>query len=427
MITVFPPAAPIDADITLPGSKSYTNRALIIASTTGHTSRLMNASPSRDSLAMKDALEKLGVKISIESDCWTVTSPPQGFTSYHGVIDVGPAGTTMRFLCALLAATPGVEVRLQGSERMHERPINDLVDALRQLGADIQYLGKAECPPLMIHGKALSGRNVTVNGERSSQFLTALLMIAPLLGGMSISVPGALVSKTYVEMALDTMRAFGASIESDPQFKSFAIAPTPYQARDYEIEADASGASYFWGLAAVNRGRIRINGVNPHSVQGDMRFPALLEEMGCERRQGSHWIEIHSRSPLAGICCDMTLMPDTAQTLAVVAAVAKGKTTITGLSTLKIKETDRLIALKTELEKCGIESQIDHESISVFGGTPTHAAIATYEDHRMAMSFALLGALSTGISIHEPQVVEKSFPDFWNRLEALGFQVGPRR
>ncbi len=426
MITLIPPAQPIDSDIVLPGSKSYTNRALIIASAADGTSRLINASPSRDSIAMKDALEKLGVTIEIDGENWTVTPPAGGFAPYQGIIDVGPAGTTMRFLCALLASIPGIDVRLQGSERMHDRPINDLVDALRQLGADITYLGKPNCPPLLIRGRSLSANGtITVSGEKSSQFLTALLLIAPRIGGFSLTIPGTLVSKTYVEMALDTMRAFGASVACNAEMSSFTVGSDGYHCREYEVEADASGASYFWGLAAVNAGRIRINGVNPHSVQGDMRFPLLLEEMGCTRAQGSNWIEITGSPTLSAIACDMTLMPDTAQTLAVVAAVARGETIITGLSTLKIKETDRLEALKTELAKCGIYSRTDEQSIAVVGGAPRKAEISTYEDHRMAMSFAILGALPQGISIHEPHVVEKSFPDFWTRLTALGFQIQP--
>lgn len=424
MITLSPPAQPVDADISLPGSKSYTNRALIVASIAGGESILINASPSRDSIAMKEALEKLGVEIEVTDQHWRVRRKSAELLPFKGTIDIGPAGTTMRFLCALLATVEGCDVQLQGSERMHERPISDLVDALRSLGADIEYLGRPGCPPLRIRGKSLrAGQSISIEGSRSSQFLTALLLTAPRIGGLNLTIPGELVSKTYVEMALDTVRAFGGRISNSPDMKQFSVENAAYSPGTYEVEADASGASYFWGLAAVSKGRIRINGVNPASVQGDMRFPQLLEQMGCTLRQGERWIEISNSQQLQGITCCMELMPDTAQTLAVVAATAQGATHISGLSTLKIKETDRLVALKTELGKCAIQAEIDNESITVTGGAPSPAEIATYDDHRMAMSFALLGALSGGISIHEPRVVEKSFPDFWQRLRALGFTI----
>jgi 3-phosphoshikimate 1-carboxyvinyltransferase len=325
-------------------------------------------------------------------------------------------------LTALLASIPGCEVLLKGSERLHQRPINSLVDALRGVGASIEYKGLPGCAPLLIKGSQLScSERVLIDGSQSSQFISALLLCGPRISGLSLDITGTLVSKSYLEMALDTIKQFRGQVESSSDLLSHTCRKTQYSAREYHVEADASGACYFWGIAAVSRGQIKITGINPDSVQGDMHFPKLLQEMGCEVVYSDNSVTVSCSEKLKGITCDMTQLPDSAQTLAVIAASASGRTFINGLSTLRIKETDRLLALKTELSHCGISSQINDDSIEVIGGTPHHAEIKTYEDHRMAMSFALLGALPSGISIHEPQVVTKSFPDFWHRLRNLGF------
>jgi 3-phosphoshikimate 1-carboxyvinyltransferase len=424
MYHILPPANNINASISLPGSKSYTNRALIAASIAGGNSVLTNPSASDDSVALRNALEKLGVKITEHGQEWHVSRSSADFAPFQGEIDVGPAGTSMRFLTALLASIPGCEVLLKGSERMHQRPIDSLVDALRSLGASIDYQGQKGCPPLLIKGQQLRcTERILIDGSKSSQFISALLLSAPRIPGLAIEITGSLVSQSYLEMALDTIREFGGQIESSSNRITHVCHPTPYQAKKYHVEADASGACYFWGLAAVNRGKIEITGVNPKSVQGDMYFPELLREMGCIIEYGENSVSVSATKQLSAINCDMTLLPDSAQTLAVIAATALGRTYIKGLSTLRIKETDRLLALKTELSHCAINSEIDQESIAIIGATPQYAEISTYEDHRMAMSFALLGALSCGVAIHEPQVVTKSFPDFWQRLKNLGFSV----
>ena len=424
MYKIAAPEKRIEATISLPGSKSYTNRALIVASIAGGNSILINSSLSDDSVALVKALEKLGVTVTEHGDNWSVSRNSPDFTPYHGEIDVGAAGTTARFLTALLASIPGCEVLLKGSERLHQRPISNLVNALRSVGASIEYKGLNGCPPLLIKGAKLScTETVLIDGSQSSQFISALLLCAPRIAGLSLKITGTLVSKSYLEMALDTIKHFGARIESTSDLLLHRCLATQYSARDYNIEADASGACYFWGIAAVSRGQIKISGINPNSVQGDMRFPELLRQMGCEVSYGENSVMVSATEQLKGINCDMTLLPDSAQTLAVIAASALGRTYINGLSTLRIKETDRLLALKTELNRCDIASQIDADSIEVIGGTPRHAEISTYEDHRMAMSFALLGGLPSGIAIHEPQVVSKSFPDFWQRLKNLGFSL----
>lgn len=427
IIELIPPLEFKDAEVYIPGSKSYTNRALILASIAEGQSFLKSPSFSDDSRALSAALKLLGVKIIEEADVWTLTGCAGKFQPYHGEINVGPAGTSMRFLLSVCAATEGVEIILSGSERMHSRPISDLVDALKTLGADIEYAGKKGCPPLRIRGKKLKGGEVKIAGNVSSQFFSSLLMAAALLDGeLVINVVGEQISKSYIDMTLDSMRVFGYQVENQDYKKYIVSSKSRIKGQAYQIEGDASGASYLWGLAAVAGGRVKVMNVNPASAQGDIRFPQILKEMGCKVSEGHTdgvgWIEVGGASALKGVSVDMELMPDTAQTLSVIAATAKSSTSIRGLSTLKVKETDRLLALKIELAKLGISSEITDDSICIHPGSIGKANIATYEDHRMAMSFAILAAKFPGIRIEEPQVVTKSFPDFWEKLNRLGIR-----
>lgn len=430
-LTLHGAPAPFDHVLSIPGSKSFTNRALVIASLADGTSEIIDGSPSDDSRLLIAAQRLLGVELEESPTALRVRGRGGSFSPYQGSIDVGPAGTTMRFLTALCAAVPGTVVELRGSERMHERPIDDLVNALRQLGADIEYLGRDGCPPLRIRGSTLKGRAIEVDGSLSSQFLSALLLVSPLFDGTTgIKVTGERVSESYAAMTVDTMRQFGVEVEA--KSGTYIVqGGQHYKARSFRVEPDASGASYFWALAAVRGGRIRIEGVRHDSIQGDMRFPDLLEQMGCFVARGhgaaGDWIEV-AREPekgLAGINTDMTLLPDTAQTLAAVAACAKGETVITGLRTLRVKETDRIAALHDELDRMGIASVALAESIMITGGTPKPARIKTYKDHRMAMAFGVLGAVVPGLEIEEPGVVEKSFPTFWEELARAGVKVVP--
>lgn len=427
-ISITPPAparlSSVQAIVRAPGSKSYTNRALLIAALAAGPSRLTFTSPSTDSGALIRALRALGIAIDEERgaspDDRTLTVHGQGgsLPPYTGEIDVGPAGTTMRFLCALCAAIPGSDIVLRGTERMHARPIGDLVEALRELGAHIDYLGTPGCPPLRVHSSTpLAGGNVRMHGSISSQFISALLLTAPLhQGPLTIEIAGDQISKSYIDMTLQNIADFGVSIENEAYQRYHYPAGQRYQARHYPIEGDASGASYLWGIAAVSGGTITVENININSAQGDIRFPELLEQMGCTVTRHERAITVQGASKLRAIEVDMSLMPDTAQTLAVIAACAQGSTVLRGLSTLRVKETDRIAALHTELSKIGIRAEPGPDFLVVHGGTPHGARIATYEDHRMAMSFALLGTRISGIEIEEPEVVAKSFPDFWRVL-----------
>jgi len=357
-------------EITVPGSKSLTNRAIVMASLSNGLSKINNISNSLDSKIMIKAIKKLGIKIKTKKNELQIIGNQGVFKEFNGSINIDNAGTVTRFLTSLAALVPG-RVVINKSRRMRERPIKELTEALVKIRT----------------GK------VSIKGSISSQFISSLLMIAPVLEkGLVIKIIGNLVSRTYVDMTIDLLNKFGIKV-TNHQYKKFIIGKNQkYKPAVYEVEGDASGASYFLGIAAVTGKKIRVN-IDPRSVQGDAKFADILAKMGClvEKNNQDQWIEVKGPKILRGITVDMVNMPDTAQTLAVVAAFAKGKTTITGLSTLKIKETDRLLALQNELSKMKIKSEITDDLITITGGNPQKAVIKTYGDHRMAMAFAVAG------------------------------------
>jgi 3-phosphoshikimate 1-carboxyvinyltransferase len=308
---------------------------------------------------------------------------------------------------------------------MHERPIRALVDSLREAGATIDYLGKDGCPPIRIYSqRPLTGKDLRIDGTTSSQFVSALLLTSPLFkDGLQLSIKGKQISTSYIDMTLQGMRDFGIAAECEHYKLLRVAAGQVYTPRTYRVEGDASGASYLWAIAAVSGGSITVENINPTSAQGDIRFAELLEEMGCSVSHTSNSITVSGTGPLRAIEANMELMPDTAQTLAVVAAFAQGDTVIRGLQTLRIKETDRIAALHTELAKLGISSDPGSDYLVVRGGKPTGGRIATYEDHRMAMSFAVCASAIDGVIIEAPEVVEKSWPEFWYTLEGLGINL----
>lgn len=425
-IRLTPSLKKLAGEVILPGSKSHTNRCLIAAALASGRSVLQQASLSDDSRALITALIKLGVKISVQADSIIVTGAGGNFLPQTMIINVCAGGTTMRFLTALCSAIPGARITLGGTARLNRRPIKELVNSLRQLGADIAYLNQAGQAPLLIKGKKLAAiKPLSLDGTVSSQFISALLLISPLLKtGLTVNILGVPVSASYLEMTAQAMQAFGVNVSRRHE-RRFLVKPgQSYEPRTCPIEGDASGASYFWALAAVALGTVRVKNISPDSVQGDVQFVRLLEKMGClvAVNKRERWIEVTGPEVLTGITANMRSMPDTAQTLAVVAAFAQGRTKVTGLETLKNKETDRLLAVKTELKKMGIFSRTTSDSIIVTGGRPTSARIKTYQDHRMAMSFSVaVGKITMEIS--DPRVVNKSFPGFWEQLKNLGIKV----
>lgn len=424
-ITLRPLKNPIKAGISIHGSKSFTNRALVMAALARGASILAGASESDDSIAMTKALRQLGIHMKEEKGGIKVQGNGGEFSAFDGTINVGDAGTTMRFLTSLCALVPG-NIILDGSERMRQRPIGELVGALKTLGADITCFEREGFPPLKIKGGKMRGGHVKLSGAISSQYITSLLLVAPLLKeGLVIDIKGEQVSPSYIDMTIDGLRDFGVEVKNE-QYRRYSVAKGQrYRSCTYAVEGDASGASYLWAIAAITGGTIRVKNVNPASLQGDIKFPDLLARMGCEavKNAGEQWIEVTGTSALRGITQDMTSMPDTAQTLAVVASFAKGATTLTGLSTLQIKETKRLTALNKELEKMGISSEIGDNRITIEGGNPRGAIIETYGDHRMAMAFAVAGTKAQGVRIQEADVVSKSFPEFWKILADIGVEL----
>lgn len=422
---IIPAEQAVNVRIIMPGSKSFTNRALVMAALADGESKILNYSESDDSKILIAALRKIGVKITKTTKEIIVKGTSGKFKEFNGKIDFGMAGTSIRFFASIACLAPGTII-LDGSERMRQRPIDELINALRDLGAKITYLGENGYPPIEISDSIIKGGKTSMKGTISSQYFTSLLLIAPVLEkGIEIQVEDEQVSKSYIDMTIASLKSFGARVGNQEYKKYIVRAKESYKATDYCVEGDISGASYFWAIAALTNGIIRVEDVDPCSSQGDVKFPDLLERMGCRVKKNSQerWIEVEGLGELTGTKANMESMPDTAQTLSVVASFAKGKTKITGLSTLEGKETKRLSALQTELAKMGIKSEIGDDYIIVEGGTPLGATIATHNDHRTAMAFAIAGAKISGIEIMDPAVVNKSFPDFWKKLESIGARV----
>lgn len=426
-VKLISPKGRIDSVVEIPGSKSYTQRAFLIASLAEGESNLANILTSEDTEHMIEALRKFGVRIEIDGSSANITGKePRDMKKYSDIIEVGNAGTAMRFLTSFCSLGIG-KITLDGNERMRQRPIGDLVDALENLiigriRTEERQTDKGieKFPPVHVDSYGLAGGRTSLNGGTSSQYLSSILMVAPYAAmSTTVNIVGELTSKPYVDMTMQVMGDFGVRVFNDDYTIFFVESGQRYKPREYRIESDASNASYFMAAAAITGGRVKINKMNPDSKQGDIKFTGKLEEMGCRVEKGPGFIEVYGPEKLRAIEADMNSMPDVVQTLAVLAAVADGTTRIRNIGNLKVKETDRIAALETELRKAGIRVESTVDSITVYGGTPAKADIDTYKDHRMAMSFAVLG-LHTPMVIQNPECVKKSFPDFWERFERIG-------
>ena len=413
----------VDATIAVPGSKSLTQRALIAAALADGTSRLIGPLASEDTSYTSKALEQMGVKVERGEDAWTVHGSGGLLTTPEKEIFLGNNGTATRFLTSVAALGHG-NFHIDGEERMRERPIGPLMEALQGWGVDIVSVLGTGCPPLQLNSRGLTGGATVLPEGKSSQYLSSLLLVAPYAAEpATLEVRGEVLSKPYVAMTLSVMSDFGVSVECNEEFTSFIIPQGSYRAMEYEIEGDASNASYFWAAAAITAGRVTVSNVPVPSLQGDAGLVPLLARMGCEVTRDGGGITLTGRDRLEGITVDMGDMPDVVPTLAVVAAFAHGKTVITNIAHLRIKECDRLSAVLTELGKMGaeVEEGQDFMVIHGSGGKGLHGAeIETYNDHRMAMSFAVAGLRVPGVRIHGESCVAKSFPDFWERFGKLG-------
>nr|WP_067299009.1 3-phosphoshikimate 1-carboxyvinyltransferase [Marinobacterium profundum] len=416
------PVTRVDGEVQIPGSKSLSNRILLLAALAEGSTRITNLLDSDDIRHMLTALKQLGVSYQLSDDrrSCTVEGIGGSFSSQAAELFLGNAGTAMRPLTAALCLGQG-EFLLTGEPRMYERPIRDLVDALRTLGADISYLKDEGYPPLKINARGLPGGQVKIRGNISSQFLTALLMVAPLAtGDLTIEMDGELVSKPYIDITLHAMRSFGIEVDNDNYQRFHIKGQQSYRSPgEIMVEGDASSASYFLAAAAIAGGTIRVHGVGSDSVQGDKHFADVLELMGASVTWGPTWIEV-TRGTLKGVDLDLNHIPDAAMTIATTALFAQGPTAIRNIYNWRVKETDRLSAMATELRKVGASVVEGEDYIEI---TPPaqlqKAAIDTYDDHRMAMCFSLVALSDTPVTINDPGCTAKTFPSYFSLFETL--------
>jgi 3-phosphoshikimate 1-carboxyvinyltransferase len=425
------PMSRAEGVVALPGSKSISNRTLLLAALAAGDTKLDGLLDADDVDRMQDALKVLGIGVERMGDTRDFIVHGQG-----GVIPVktarlalGNAGTALRPLTAVLALAGG-RYEISGVARMHERPVGDLVDALRVLGADIRYLGNAGFPPLGIEPGNAGGAGVpdrvSVRGDVSSQFTSALLMALPLVTakgarGLTVDIAGELISKPYVAITTHLMGRFGVAVEQD-DWRSFRVPAGARYASPglIHVEGDASSASYFLAAGAIGGGPVRVTGVGRHSIQGDVAFADVLARMGATIHSGDDWIEARAGRALDGMTIDCTPIPDAAMTLAVVALFARGPTTLTGIASWRVKETDRITAMAAELFKLGATVEAGHDRLTVHPPERLRpATIATYDDHRMAMCFSLAALGGVAVRIADPECVRKTFPGYFAALAAV--------
>ncbi|MEX3021864.1 3-phosphoshikimate 1-carboxyvinyltransferase [Kluyvera sp. STS39-E] len=416
------PIARVDGTINLPGSKSVSNRALLLAALARGTTVLTNLLDSDDIRHMLNALKALGIRYTLSDDrtrCEVIGHAGPLHSADSLELFLGNAGTAMRPLAAALCLGSN-NIVLTGEPRMKERPIGHLVDSLRQGGAEIEYLEQENYPPLRLKGGFKGGR-VEVDGSVSSQFLTALLMAAPLAPqDTTIAIKGELVSKPYIDITLNLMKTFGVEVDNQ-NYQHFVVRGNQQYVSpgQYLVEGDASSASYFLAAGAIKGGTVKVTGIGRHSVQGDIRFADVLEKMGATITWGDDFIAC-TRGELNAIDMDMNHIPDAAMTIATAALFAKGTTTLRNIYNWRVKETDRLFAMATELRKVGATVEEGEDYIRVTPPTTLNfAEIGTYNDHRMAMCFSLVALSDTPVTILDPKCTAKTFPDYFEQLAQI--------
>ena len=418
-LDVLPLTAPVDADVAVPGSKSYTNRALVCAALARGTSTLTGPLVSEDTAAMLDCLAALGISVQTdETGSWSVDGCDGRIPNSSADLACRLSGTTARFITPVACLGEG-PYRITGEPSLLARPMAGQFSALRALGSLIASERVPNHLPVQVRRGTFRGGSVQVPGNASSQFLSGLLLAAPCYPeGIDVEVTTDLVSRSYVDLTLDTIDAFGGRVVRADGVH-FQVEYGGYLARRYEVEPDASAASYFFAAAAVTGGRIRVNSLHRSSRQGDVGFLDILMQMGCTVSDNGKGLEVTGPEKLRGVTVDMQNCSDVAQTLAAIAPFADGPTRITGIGFIRRKETDRIAAMVNELQRCGIHAIEEADGVLIQPGEPQPASIHTYDDHRMAMSFALVGLRVPGISILDPGCVAKTFPRFWDTLDTL--------
>ena len=416
-----PLRSPVTSTITIPGSKSYTNRALLLAALTTTPVEIQHPLLSDDTRAMIACLRDLGIEIVVDRDSILVRGSIEDVKEGGYTLHADLSANVIRFLLPLLCIVPGIKI-LRGGEGLNKRPIDELVCGLRQLGANITYLDREGYPPLQIASSRLQSRPITIQGGISSQYLSALLMIAPMIGGLTIRVEGTQVSRPYLEMTIESMRQFGVEVEQQDGAIYHVAGGQTYCCTCYSVEGDFSSAGYLFAIAALTRSTVTLENLNPTSVQADRRLLDVLAVMGNTITYGERSITMIGKQ-IQPMQLEMLDFPDQAQTLAVLLAFAQGESSLTGLQSLRFKETDRLKATAQELCKMGISTTWTENMLTLVGGVPHAASIATYGDQRMAMAFAVAGSELEGMTIQDPSVVNKTFPAFWEKLQQLGIGV----
>jgi 3-phosphoshikimate 1-carboxyvinyltransferase len=411
----------VDATVTVPGSKSYTQRALVVAALAEGESVVEGALLCEDSAHLIRALQALGAGVYQRGKDLLVRGTGGRVRNPHAPIYLGDNGTAMRILTSVVCLGEGV-FELTGSARLCQRPMEPLLRALRELGVDAWSKRGDGAPPVIVRAQGFPGGGAVFGELQSSQFVSSLLIAAPLAKrDTRIDLMGRVPSFPYTDMTVRVMEEFGVKVTRSGQSTYWIAGGQRYIGRAYRVEGDLSSASYFFAAAAVCKGRVRVENVNPDSAQGDVKFLGILESLGCRVTRGEHWIEAVREGPLTqgDMTLDMGEMPDVVPTLSVIAAVRSGRTVIKGVGHLRVKESDRLAALVTELRKTGVVAEEIRDGLAICGGRPHGAQIDTYNDHRMAMSFAVLGLAVPGIRLVGTGCVKKSFPNFWTELKRL--------
>ena len=420
MLTIDPLVEPPNARLDLPGSKSITNRALVVAGLADGESNLTGVLFSQDTHVMMDSLEKMGVGIRQNPNALSVSisGTGGGLQRPAETIWVHQSGTTARF-CLPLAALCGQEVTIDGDEQIKNRPHAELCKALQLLGAQIEYLEAPNSFPLVVNGKDLKGGQISLNGGISSQFISALLLAAPCLPDqLELNIDGDLVSLPYIDMTISVMQAFGAQVQRVND-RRYVILPTGYRNSRYEIEPDASAASYFFAAAAISGGSITVEGLGSQSIQGDKGFVDIVEKMGAKVVRSDNALSVTGTGSLIGIDASMKEISDTVPTLAAIAPLASGPTVISDVAFIAEKESDRVTALITELRKIGVQAEKTETGMVIYPGEVQKGTIHTYDDHRIAMAFSILGLVVPGITLDSPQCVAKTFPSFFDVLDQV--------